>query len=289
MKTIVRTLAVAALAAAAGAVSAQDPAPKPAPPTPPPAVRPDDWPALKQTEKDRVRALAKQFHKEDQKLHEEARQQLQGIGAGAAPVLLRLVTDRAENVNEELFRVLDQIVTADHAALLAREVGTPSVELRRYLLRRLCRFGGADLVPVFTTAAADKDGDVAFYASLGLLANKQKAGLATVLAAARTRWSQVGDLVAEVLPAARSGDCATWVFEAIAQAQPAEQMAGLRLLRYLMVEQQRMLLRTYLQASEHTVKREAVNTARVLHGEAPIENLSVFQAIEMAKQWLERL
>jgi hypothetical protein len=37
------------------------------------------------------------------------------------------------------------------------------------------------------------------------------------------------------------------------------------------------------------VKREAINTARVLHGEEPIENLSVFQAIEMAKQWLDKL
>lgn len=290
MNDTLRTLTVTAFLAAANAAVAQDPPPKPAPaPAPAPATRLDEWPALKPTEKDRVRALAKQFHKEQEKLQDDARQQLAAIGAGAAPVLIRLVTDRAENVNEHVFRVLDEIVTKDHAALLAREVGSPSVELRRYLLRRLCRFGDATLVPVFTSAAADKDPDVAFYASLGLLGAGQKAGLAAVLAAARTRWAQVGDLVAEVLPAARSADCATWVFEAIAQAPPAEQMAGLRLLRYLMVEQQRMLLRTYLQASDHTVKREAINTARVLHGEAPIENLSVFQAIEMAKQWLEKL
>jgi hypothetical protein len=62
-------------------------------------------------------------------------------------------------------------------------------------------------------------------------------------------------------------------------------MAGLRLLRHLMVKEQGALLHRYLDAGEHTVKREAINAARCLHGEAPIENLSVFQAIEMAKQW----
>ena len=38
-----------------------------------------------------------------------------------------------------------------------------------------------------------------------------------------------------------------------------------------------------------TWKREAVNTARVLHGEQPQENLTVFQSIEQAKQWLNKL
>lgn len=298
--TSLRGLIAAALLAAAGSLSAQQPKPTPAPaPAPTPAPAPvqdgttqdgklDEWPELKQTDKDLVRSLAKQFHKEE-KLHEEARQRLEAIGAGAAPILIRLVSDRANNINGELFKVLDKIVAREHAALLAREVGGPSVELRRYLLRRLCHYPDPTLVAVFTPAANDKDPEVAFLAALGLLVNKQKPGLAGVLAAARTRWSEVGALLADVLPAARSADCATWVLEAIAPAQPAEQMAGLRLLRYLMVDQQRFVLRTYLQAPDHTVKREAINTARALAGEAPIENLSVFQAIEMAKKWLEKL
>jgi hypothetical protein len=110
-----------------------------------------------------------------------------------------------------------------------------------------------------------------------------------VLQAAKQRWQEFGPLVAEVLPRARSAECGDWVFTAIAPASAADQMAGLRLARYLMVRQQGVILRTYLQAPDHTVKREAINTARVLHGEEPIENLSVFQAIEMAKQWLDKL
>jgi hypothetical protein len=185
--------------------------------------------------------------------------------------------------------VLDEIVTDRHAALVAREVKQPSVELRRYLVRRLCGFDDPELVPVFETAAKDKDEDVAIYAALGLLTQKKKAGLERVLQAAKQRWQEFGPLIADVLPRARSADCGDWVFAAIAQASAADQMAGLRLARYLMIKQQGVILRTYLQAPDHTVKREAINTARVLHGEQPIENLSVFQAIEMAKQWLDKL
>ena len=68
----------------------------------------------------------------------------------------------------------------------------------------------------------------------------------------------------------------------------ADQMAGLRLLRQLAVKDHVVVVRGYLGSPDHTVKREAVNTMRVLHGEAPIENLTVFQAIEMAKEWQKK-
>jgi hypothetical protein len=55
------------------------------------------------------------------------------------------------------------------------------------------------------------------------------------------------------------------------------------------MKEQASLLRHYLEASDHTVKKEAINTARVLHGEPPLENLPVFQAIEMSKEWLKKL
>ena len=61
------------------------------------------------------------------------------------------------------------------------------------------------------------------------------------------------------------------------------------MLRYLGVKQQRVMLRSYLESADFAVKREAINLVRVLHGEPPIENLSSFQAINLAKQWLQKL
>jgi hypothetical protein len=248
-----------------------------------------EWPLLKETDKERVKALAGQFRKPDEKLHVDAKRSLVQYGAAAAPVLLLLVADRDESINGKLFGVLDEVLDKSHAALMAREAKKPRPELRRYLLLRLCRFGDADLVPLFEATIADKDEQTAFYAGLGLLASKRNTALPPVLAYCKKHWVEVAPLVAEVLPPARSPECGAFVFEAIAKSDVADQMTGLRLLRYLMVKEQGVILRTYLEASDHAVKREAVNAARVLNGEPPIDNLSVFQAIEHAKTWLTKI
>jgi len=249
----------------------------------------DEWPALKQTDKDRVLALAGQFRKADPELQANATKDLLALGAGAAPLLFQQVADRTDNQNTQLFAVFDTMLDRQHGALMARECKKPRVALRRYLIQRMCAFADKDLLPVLMAATKDKDELTAFYAQLGALVLQQKEGVAPVLTYTKLHWKEVADFVATVLPAGRSHDTGIWVWESITNAPAADQMAGLRLLRYLATKEQASLLRRYLEASDHTVKKEAVNTARVLHGEQPLENLPVFQAIEMSKQWLEKL
>lgn len=248
-----------------------------------------EWPPLDTTAKDRLLALVGQFRKPNPQLHSEAHQQLVGLGAGAAPLLMQQVSDRADNTNDHVFGVLDAILGIEHAALLAREVKKPRVELRRYLANRLCRFRAADLAATLEALAKDKDERTAFFGQLGLLGLGRRAALAPVIAYTKTRWTEVGALVGEVLAPGRSHDAGVSVFEFLTTASPGDQMAALRLARYLMTKEQGPLLRTYLQANDHAVKREAINAARVLHGEPPIENLSVFQTIDHAKEWLQKL
>lgn len=280
-------LAVLLLAAGpTGLASAQA---EPPPKTPSPASKLAEWPELAQPAKDRVLPLVGQFRKDDEALRAEAHRQLVALGAGAMPLLVQQVSDREPNVNGLLFAVFDEMLGPEHAALMAREARKPRVELRRYLVQRLCRFGDKELLPFFEATAKDKDDATAFYAALGLLAQRQPAAVPAVIAYSKTRWKDVGAIVAEVLPAARSLEAGTAVFEAIAKAPAADQMAGLRLLRHLAVKDHLLILRTYLKAPDHTVKKEAVNTARALHGEEPIENLTVFQAIKMAEEWLAKI
>lgn len=266
--------------------AAQKPEPVPAAAA---AAKLAEWPALKETDKERVITLAAQFRKADAKLHEEARQQLIALGDGAMPLLLQQVSDKDEAFNAHLFAVFDTALKPAHASLMARESKKPRVELRRYLFMRMCRFIDPELVPVLKAGCKDKDEPTAFYASLGMLALKEREAVPAVIAYTKTRWKEVGTITAEVLPAARSMDAGNWVFEAIANAPPADQMAGLRIVRYLAVKEHLLIMRTYLQASDNPVKKEAVNTVRVMHGEAPIENLTVFDAIEMAKVWLKKI
>ena len=248
-----------------------------------------EWPDLKKAQKDRVRSLAKQFRKKQEKLRDAAVGKLVKIGAGAAPVLIPLVNDKADNANEYVFAVIDQVTDQRHTALLARETKRKSVEWRRYLMRRLAGMRDTDLQPVFKATLKDKDPDIAFYAALGMLALGEADGVDIVIGVAKRRWAEQKDLLAATLTPARSGKVAMKVWNRIVKARPTDQMAGLRLLRYLMVKEQKMLLRSYLESPDFAVKREAINTARVLHGEKPIEKLSSFQAINLAKEWLNKL
>jgi hypothetical protein len=286
---VIRPLCTAAFAFAfafgASSASAQEPA-KPAAAAP--VAKLDEWPKLADADKERLLANVGQFRKADPKLHEAAHKVLVSIGEPGMPLLFQQVSDQAQNVNPQLFAVFDEVCKPQHAALLARESKKNKVELRRYLMRRMCRFADADLLPVLKAAQQDKDPETAFFGALGALALKQREALPAALAYCKTNWKDQGALVAEVLPAARCNEVGAWVFEAIAKAPVTEQMTGLRFARYVAVKEQTVILRNYLQAPDHTVKKEAVNAMRVLHGEPPIETLDVFKSIEMAKEWLKK-
>lgn len=268
----------------------------PAPPRPaaraPEQQRPEkltEWPELKKADRDRARASAKQLRKTKEALRSAAVEKLVAMGAGVAPVLIPLVSDRPQNVNASLFAVLDRVTDARHAALLGRESGRKSVAWRRYLTRRLAGLRDVELLPLLRKRFEDKDEDIAFYASLGALALGDDGGLDTVLKAARERWTEQRELIAATLTPARSAAVGLKVWERIGAARPTDKMAGLRLLRYLATEDQKMLLRSYLESADFAVKRAAINAARVLHGEPALEKLSSFQAINLAKQWLQKL
>lgn len=248
-----------------------------------------EWPELQSAERERVLALVMQFKKEDPKLHEGAQQQLIAMGAGTIPLLLPRVSDRQDNENKQLFVVFEALLQSKHGALLAREVKKPVVELRRYLTRRICRFTDPELLPTLQSLRKDKDELTAFHAALGCLALGELDALPQVMAYSKTHWPAEVDLIAAVLPHARSAENGNAVFAAIVKAAPADQMAGLRLARYLAVDDHKVIVRTYLDSPDHTVKKAAVNVCRVLNGEPPLEKLDVFQTINQANEWKKKL
>jgi hypothetical protein len=247
------------------------------------------WPALKATESERVRSTARQFKKPQEKLHAAATKRLIATGPAVAPIIIPMVNDRPESINDNLFEVLDAVLNKKHSALLARETKRPSVEWRRYLIRKLATFHDAELAPVFKNTIKDKDADIAAYGAIALLSLGNHDGLEIAMLAAKQRWAEFGDFASKVLAAGRSEKGAMPIFKKIESARPTDQMAGLRLLRYLIVQDQRALLKRYLESSDFTVKKEAINTARVLFGEKPLDKLSSFQAIDQAKTWLNKL
>ncbi len=252
------------------------------------AAKVAEWPTLKQPEQDRVAALAGQFRKPDPALQKSAGEQLAAIGDGAVPILFRQVSDRDEALNTLLFGLFDKMLGPQHAALMARESKTNKPALRRYLVLRMCKLNDPDLEPVLQAATKDKDEDIAFFAQVGLLGLRKTSALAPVLERARTNWADILPLVSQVLPAARSEAMGRATAETIGPAQPPAQAAALRLFRYLGTKEQGALIRQHLQAEDFNVKKEAINAMRAIHGEEPIENLSVFNATKMAKEWASK-
>ncbi|MEC7583473.1 MAG: hypothetical protein VYE77_04085 [Planctomycetota bacterium] len=246
------------------------------------------WPPSTEAQRRRVIALIGQFRKDNPELHDKAEQDLLATGDIAIPVLMQKVSDREPNLNEQIFAVLDELLQPRHAMLMSKQVKGKRFELRRYLVRRLCQFHAADMNKLFQRVQSDEDEEIAFFASLGLLGLGDLEQLDPVLTYANQHWTEQRDLMAEVLVAARSEAAGTALAAKIADARSPEVATGLRLMRYLATRSQRVLVRNYLLAEDHNVKKAAINTMRVLSGQPPIEKLSVFQTIEMAKEWLDK-
>lgn len=278
---------LAAVLAMAAAAPAQDP-PREQDAPPPGPAKLSEWPRIGDAEREQITGLVAQFRKENPAVREAAHDRLVAMGDAATPVLFQRVNDRDEELNAHLFAVLDRTLEPRHAALMARESRKNKVELRRYLVRRLCRFHDPEMRPVLAALTADRDEDTAFYAHLGLLGLGVETSIDAVLERSRTDWQDDCGLIAEVLPAARSDRLGNALAERIAAARSVDQAAGLRLMRYVCNDNHVVIVRGYLGAEDHNVKKEAVNAMRALHGLEPIEKLSVFQAIEMAKEWLSK-
>lgn len=281
-------LALAALLAAPPVAAAQSPPRQDPVRTEPQAGdKLAEWPALPEPKKQRVFALVGQLEKGEE-LRQKAVDELVQTGEGAVPLLLMRVSDRTESLNQHLFAVLDRLVTERHTALLARETKKNKVELRRWLADKLARFHDADLAPVLRALTKDADEDIAFTAHVGLVGLGDMESLQPLLDRSKKQWEDVRELIAAVLPAARGKKTGDAVADRIAKEQASVKAGGLRLLRYLGTEQHVVVVRQYLVAEDNAVKKEAVNTMRALHGQDPIENMPVFQAIEMAKEWLSK-
>ncbi|MSR40019.1 MAG: hypothetical protein EXS02_14410 [Planctomycetes bacterium] len=260
-----------------------------APPIPAKAQQPvtklAKWPTLTPPEQERVTALTGQFRKADLALQKTAADQIAAIGDGAIPILQQKISDRDEAINKQVFALLDRMLGPQHASLMANDSKSPKLALRSYLLLRMCRLVDPDLKPVLLVATKDKDEDNAYVAQVGLLGLGEVSALLPVIDGCRTNWVEIRALVAAVLPAARSELLGRATAERIGNEKPPGQAAALRVFRYLGKKEQAPLIRHHLQAEDNIVKKEAINAMRAINGLEPIENLSVFDAIKMAKEW----
>jgi hypothetical protein len=197
--------------------------------------------------------------------------------------LISRLSDNAPKVNVRVARVLDAVTAKEHAPLLADAHKSRIAAVRRYVVARMAALHAVDHADVHRKLLKDGDPEVAFGAALGLAAAGETAQLEPVLVRCVAEWPELGARVTHALAPAKGEASSRWLLDRIAGKKDLEQIAGLRLLRAVGVKEHAAEIRKLLDASSHQVKKEAINALRVIvDGEPPIEDLSVFQVIEMA-------
>lgn len=273
-------------------ICAQQPAREPAPaPAPAPAKEaPAEWPKLDRQATARTEQVVQNLTANKEELRLAAQQELLQIGAGAVPALLRKLSDREVERNAPYLAMLNQLATAEHAGAIARSLRDQRASARIWALRRFIAFHDRAHVPIVEQALKDRDAEVQFQASLALVASGELSALPAVITRARDDWQNSGSEILAAIAPARGEPAARELINTLDQHEFNGALARIRLLRALGTKESMSALKGLLDSNDHAIKRETINTLRVVvDGQPVLETLSVFQAIEQAKEWKTRI
>jgi HEAT repeat protein len=254
-----------------------------------PASRPA-WPRLGAGDEDRVKGLiARLGHKEPEEAA-RAEAALVETGTAAAPAMITRLSDGEENHNEVLERILDQVVHKEHVLLLVPYLADRRLSVRRFAAMRIAFYGNADMKPVFLGMRKDQEPEIAFMAELALARIGDQTSLPALLSAARESWSEKGAEIRFAARGLKGSKATTFLMEKLDSRDIRTELSALRLLSVVGTKECVARIGLLLESTSHLHKKEAINALRgILDGEEPLDDLSVFQAIDMAKEWKERL
>lgn len=286
---------IALVAFAPAAVAAQDEAPQEAPA---PINRLEAWPEFAGSELSQVkRDIARLRKARTEEMGTEAQSALIGAGAGVVPLLLpSLGREKDPDAKQRITAVLEAISGAAHTRLLGELFSDRSQEVRVWCLLRCARFPDPGLLE--PAEAAWKA-----VAKLGERADAGELQAAAVCAASAGSWASFEHVKKTALAAwGKSGDLIRTALEAIRGPQGIERtrdlltsedrkkiVAGLNLLSGCGDEAAIPEVRAFLESDDNSIRVAAINAMRgIVDGAPPVENLPVFDAIEMANEWMRR-
>lgn len=288
--------ALVALALAAPAVSARQAAPVQE------VQRLEAWPevpkeARAELEKD-IERLRKASTEE---MGAQARDALIARGACAAPLLLdKLGKEKDPAARERINAVLGAVTDAGHTRLLAQRFADGSEHMRVYALRRAATFPDPGIrepalaawKKVSDAAAKGKAPELELYAAaLAVTSSGALEALPQLLTEAESRWKTGAEEIRAAAGGARGPASTQLVADLLKDAAEPRIVAGLRVLSGCGdPETAPRLVRPYLDYESNQVRVAAINALRgIVDGEPPLDKLSAFDAIELAKKWKQRI
>lgn len=271
-----------------------------------PVERLDAWPALDRDVEDVVETDVERVRKaRTPEMAEFAREGLIGVGAGAAPHLIEaLGAEKDEAARGRLVEILTAVTDAPHTRLLAAEFEHDALEVRVFCLGRAAAFPdagtGEAAAAAYERVVAWKDDrrnqrkyDVREHdaAALAATAGGSFVAFDHLLALAREDWGERGGPIRVALTAVRGVEATRRVTPALASDERREIVAALRALSGCGDREEAVRdVAPFLDSDDNSIRVAAINALRgIVDGDPPIEQLSVFDAIELAKQWQERL
>lgn len=249
-----------------------------------------DWPKLASGKQDELLAKLTLFKRASPERVKEIAKEIQGYGKGAVPLLLAPLQKAEPEWKARLLATLDALTDATDAARLLQSANSKTPAIRQYAIRRASLFAKAEHAPVFVKALEDTDLENRFYAALGASRAGALEGISPLFELAGARWDTQKSEILAALNGVR-GAAATGKIRALFEKKEDESaILALRLLAGAGDASAVPGIAAYLDSTDNRFKEEAINALRGIVDRAPpLENVSAFDLIDLAKQWKDKL
>ncbi len=231
---------------------------------------------------------------------EKGKAGLLAAGSSGVPfVLERYARERDEEAVKRLYEILLETTDATHTRLLAKEFGHKEVRARTFALWRAAQFPDVEIKKEADAAWArvaklgDKaDADERYAAGLCCASTGSTVGFPGLWDSTVTpkEWDKKKRELRAALAGARGKEATAFVLAKLDdKADRRTKVAVLRMLAGCGDKDCVSVVRPFLDDEDNQIRVAAINALRgIIDGADPIENLSAFEAIEMAKEWKSR-
>jgi hypothetical protein len=228
----------------------------------------------------------------------QAREALETTGAPAVPFLLdRLGKERDETASKRLREVLVADTNAAHTRLLAKEFDSRFQATRTFTLWRAAAFPDPEIRAPAEAAwkridkqGAKADPEERYAAALCAASAGSVAGIEILQEAALKTWERRGVELRAALEGVRGPDATKIVLGRLKDADQKQKVAILRLLAGCGDRSSLAVVKHLLEDDDNQIRVAAINACRgIVEGTLPQEQLPVFEAIELAKKWKEKI
>lgn len=227
---------------------------------------------------------------------EGGHQGLVAEGTAAVPfVLERYGREKDDEVLARLKAVLMEITKPEQTRLLAQDFAHKDVLHRTFALWRCAAWPDAQIKPLAEAAWAKvvkqgekADADERYAAALCTTASGSLAAFDAVFEIAQKSWAKKGGELRIALEAVRGPEPTKTLLGRLGGERKAK-IAALKMLAGCGDKSAVGPLKPLLDDTDNEIRVVTINALRgVVDGDSPLDQLSAFESIEMAKKWKER-